>query len=113
MQKRDGGGGGSQDGFAGDFEAMSKIGTVADDLGNAVVELAEYSADASASVQENHPGWAVSGALKKAQAECTFNVQGFGRSMCDLGDGVKMAIGTYQGADTDAGDKLNAAGGSQ
>lgn len=112
MGAGDGGGGGHQ-GFAGDYEAMQKIATTVDDLGNAVVELAGYAADASASVRENHAGWAVSRAMESAQAECEFNIKGFGRWMCDLGDGLKKAIGTYQGADNDAVNKLVVAGGSE
>lgn len=105
-----GGGSAGGDGHRIDFETVSDIARRADDLGNQIVELATYAADASASAKENHPGWALAGAVGYVQEINEFNIQGFGRASCDMGDRLNAAIQAYKSNDNNVADELKGIG---
>jgi len=109
-------GGGKGDGMMGgdgdeiDFDAVGKVATRSDEIGNEIVKLSRITEDESAVVAENHPSWALAGAIGDAQRTNESDVQGFGRWSCDMGDRLNAAMRAYKEHDDDVSDELNGIG---
>lgn len=98
------------EGYKIDFDGVETVATRSDDIGNELVKLAQFTSDSSAAVKENHPGWALAGAMNYAQGTNEFNIQGFGRWSCDMSDRLKAAMQAYKDQDHDVSDELNGIG---